>query len=300
MGEWTVHVDAPEGTSLEGTSEVAFKLLDELSGIEGVADIEPSVGVSANAGSPTHIHFLCQALPIEERKNTQAEIITEMRRRLASLSELPAEHQLADRARQRRGHRRVRHRGEHPRARSQSDREYSKKALAAAQNVPSITEVKIGLNVSNPEVHVAVDRKRAADLGVRMATIGNTLRLAVSGDDQISFFKEGQEQYPVKIRVLESQRGDIAEIGRLTVPSATGPGPHRQHRPARARPRSDHAAAFRPAVHGQSDRRRGAGPRARRSVERRPQRCWPGSTCRRRCRSGCRDSRRSSTRRPPT
>ena len=60
--------------------------------------------------------------------------------------------------------------------------------------------------MSNPEIHVAVDRKRAADLGVRMATIGNTLRLAVSGDDQISFYKEGQEQYPVKIRVLENQR----------------------------------------------------------------------------------------------
>jgi multidrug efflux pump subunit AcrB len=67
-----------------------------------------------------------------------------------------------------------------------------------------------------------VDRKRAADLGVRMATIGNTLRLAVAGDDEISFYKEGPEQYPVKMRVLESQRGDIAEIGRLTVPSATG------------------------------------------------------------------------------
>ena len=30
MGEWIIHVDAPEGTSLEGTSEIAFKLLDEL------------------------------------------------------------------------------------------------------------------------------------------------------------------------------------------------------------------------------------------------------------------------------
>src|SRR4051812_18701340 len=84
MGEWTIHVDTPEGTSLEGTTEVAFKLMDELSGIEGVAQIEPSVGVTANAGSPTHIHFLCQALPIEERKQTQAQIITEMRRRLAN------------------------------------------------------------------------------------------------------------------------------------------------------------------------------------------------------------------------
>ncbi len=101
--------------------------------------------------------------------------------------------------------------------------DYSKRALAAAANVPSITEYKLALNVSNPEVHVAVDRKRAADLGVRMSTIGNTLRLAVSGDDQISFYKEGQEQYPVKIRVLEEQRGDIDQIGRLTVPSPNGP-----------------------------------------------------------------------------
>ena len=55
-----------------------------MKGIEGVAQIEPSVGVSANLAAPTHIHFLCQALPIEERKHTQAQIITEMRRRLAA------------------------------------------------------------------------------------------------------------------------------------------------------------------------------------------------------------------------
>jgi hydrophobic/amphiphilic exporter-1 (mainly G- bacteria), HAE1 family len=224
MGEWTVHADAPEGTSLAGTTEVAFRLLREISGIEGVADIEPSVGVSGmGASSSTHIHFLCQAKPIDQRTNTQAEIITEMRRRLAA------------------------HPGYRPSISSRNalgsgegtggfaisanilgpDLEqivdYSKRALVAAQNVPSITEYKINLNVSNPEVHVAVDRKRAADLGVRMSTIGNTLRLAVSGDDQISFFKEGQEQYPVKIRVREEQRGDIDQIGRLTVPSATGP-----------------------------------------------------------------------------
>jgi HAE1 family hydrophobic/amphiphilic exporter-1 len=223
MGEWIVHVDAPEGTSLEGTSDVAFKLLEELKGIEGVADIEPSVGVSANLASPTHIHFLCQALPIDQRKHTQAQIITEMRRRLAA------------------------HPGYRPSISSRTAlgsgegqgsfaisanilgpdleqiADYAKRALEEARRVPSLTEFKIGLNVSNPEVHVAVDRKRAADLGVRMATVGNTLRLAVAGDDQVSFYKEGQEQYPVKIRVLESQRGDIAQIGRLTVPSAAGP-----------------------------------------------------------------------------
>jgi hydrophobe/amphiphile efflux-1 (HAE1) family protein len=221
MGEWTIHLDAPEGTSLEGTTEVAFKLLKVLGGIEGVAQIEPSIGVSG-PGSQSHIHFLCQAQPMDERRNTQAAIIAEMRRRLAAYPSyrpsITSRNALGS--------------GEGtggfaiaanilgPDLRQIAD--YSKRALLAAQKLPSLADVKINLNVSNPEIHVAVDRKRAADLGVRMATIGNTLRLAVAGDDEISFYKEGPEQYPVKIRVLEDQRRDIAEIGRLTVPSATG------------------------------------------------------------------------------
>jgi HAE1 family hydrophobic/amphiphilic exporter-1 len=224
MGEWTVHLDAPEGTALEGTTEVAFKTLQALSGIEGVAHIEPSIGVSGfGAGSPTHIHLLCQALPIEERTNTQDEIITEMRRRLQAFPSyrpsISSRNALGS--------------GEGVGGFAIAANilgpdlneiaEYSKRALAAALQLPSLTEPKIGLNLSNPEVHVAVDRRRAADLGVRMATVGHTLRLAVSGDDQISFYKEGPEQYPVKVRVLENQRRDIAEIGRLTVPSANGP-----------------------------------------------------------------------------
>ncbi len=221
MGEWTIHLDAPEGTSLAGTSEVAFKLLKQLNGIEGVAQIEPSIGV-AGPGSQSHIHFLCQALPIDQRKNTQAVIIAEMRRRLASYPSyrpsITARNALGS--------------GEGTGGFAIAANilgpdlgqiaGYSKQALLAAQQLKSLADVKITLNVSNPEVHVAVDRKRAADLGVRMATVGNTLRLAVAGDDEISFYKEGPEQYPVKMRVLEGQRRDIAEIGRLTVPAATG------------------------------------------------------------------------------
>src|SRR5437588_7452110 len=101
--------------------------------------------------------------------------------------------------------------------------DYALKALEAAQRAPSLVDPKISLSIANPEIHIAVDRRRAADLGVRMATVGNTLRLAVAGDDRISFFKEGQEQYPVKLRVLENQRHDAQEIGRLTVPSPSGP-----------------------------------------------------------------------------
>ena len=132
---------------------------------------------------------------------------------------------------------------------------YSMQMLAKAQKLTSLTDVKVNLSISNPEIHVAVDRKRAADLGVRMATVGNTLRLAVAGDDEISNYREGAEQYPVKIRVLESQRRDIDAIGKLTVPSASG-APVRIDNIARLErgPRPDHAVAVQPAVLGRHAR----------------------------------------------
>ena len=224
MGEWTIHFDTPEGTSLAGTSEVGFQLLKELEGIEGVAQIIPSIGViGPGAGASTHMHFLCLALPLNERKSTQADMIKEMRRRLtahpAYRPSITSRNALGS--------------GEGsggfpisanllgPDLGQLAD--YSLRALAATQKLPSIGEVKISLSVSNPEIHVILDRKRAADLGIRMATVGNTLRLAVSGDDQISNFREGAERYPVKVRVLENQRRDIEQIGRLTVPSVNGP-----------------------------------------------------------------------------
>ncbi len=93
--------------------------------------------------------------------------------------------------------------------------------MAKGLQTPSLVDVKTTYSNASPEIHVAVDRARAADLGVRMSTIGSLLRLMVSGDDEISTYREGAEQYPVKIRVLEDQRRDVETIGKLTVPSST-------------------------------------------------------------------------------
>src|SRR6185295_13962784 len=90
MGEWTVHLDAPEGTSLAGTEELAFRVLKDIDGIEGVADIEPLVNPGGSGaagggggGNATHVHFNFHALPPDERTHTQAQIIQELRQRLA-------------------------------------------------------------------------------------------------------------------------------------------------------------------------------------------------------------------------
>jgi len=216
MGEWTIHMDTPEGTSLEGSTEVAMSMVKELSGIKGVAHMEPTI-----TDRPTHIHLLGYATPFEERKVTQEQIISELRRRLAAHpSYRPSITIRNPLGGGEQGGYQITAQILGPDMARLAD--YSMRALSAAMKMPSLADPKVNLAISNPEIHVAVDRRRAADLGVRMDTIGNTLRLAVAGDDEISNYREGTEQYPVKIRVLETQRRDAEAIGKLTVPSIDG------------------------------------------------------------------------------
>lgn len=85
---------------------------------------------------------------------------------------------------------------------------------------PSLTDVKANLNLNNPELQVNIDRPLASDLGVRVSDVASAVRLLMSGEDQISTFKEGSEQYPVTMRLMPHQRDDPNALSRLLVPSA--------------------------------------------------------------------------------
>ena len=65
-----------------------------------------------------------------------------------------------------------------------------------------------------------MDRQRAADLGVRMTDVASAVRLMYSGQDEISTFKEGSEQYPVTMQLVPEQRDDLEVLAQLMVPSA--------------------------------------------------------------------------------
>src|SRR5262249_9588360 len=59
---------------------------------------------------------------------------------------------------------------------------------------------------------------KAADLGVSIQDVAQSLRLLVGGD-QISTYNEGGEQYEVHIRAAEGFRTAAGNISRLNVPS---------------------------------------------------------------------------------
>ena len=78
------------------------------------------------------------------------------------------------------------------------------KLVRDMQATPSISDAKANLNLNNPEYQVVINRSLASDLGVRTSDIASAVRLLMSGDDEISTFKEGSEQYPVTMRLLPS------------------------------------------------------------------------------------------------
>ncbi len=84
----------------------------------------------------------------------------------------------------------------------------------------SIADIRVNISLNNPELQVVIDRTLASDLGVRVSDIATAVRLLMSGEDEISTFKEGSEQYPVTIRLGGAQRDDPLVLSRLLVPSA--------------------------------------------------------------------------------
>jgi hydrophobic/amphiphilic exporter-1 (mainly G- bacteria), HAE1 family len=95
----------------------------------------------------------------------------------------------------------------------------SKDLLGRLLKEPALADIRGSLNFNNPELQVIIDRQLASDLGVRVADVASAVRLLMSGEDEITTFKEGGEQYPVTMRLLPGQKDDAQILSRLLVPS---------------------------------------------------------------------------------
>ena len=98
-------------------------------------------------------------------------------------------------------------------------------------DIPGLVDVDTTLRLNKPELHVAIDRERAADLGVDASDIASSLRIMVGGDDEVSRYHDKQlaEEYDVEVRLKGADRGSSDTISKLYVPSTkTGNGASRQ------------------------------------------------------------------------
>jgi Cation/multidrug efflux pump len=79
------------------------------------------------------------------------------------------------------------------------------------KNIPGIDELKIDVNKSKPSMLVAVDRKKAGELGVATGQVGQQLRSSVFGS-KAGIYKENGEDYDIYVRFNEQDRYNTSAL----------------------------------------------------------------------------------------
>jgi multidrug efflux pump subunit AcrB len=82
--------------------------------------------------------------------------------------------------------------------------------------VAGVEELKMDVDLSNPEISFTVDRERALIEGVSTAQIGQEIRTAVFGRE-VSKIKDGDDEYKIQLRNLEGQRKNLADLMNMNI-----------------------------------------------------------------------------------
>ena len=93
--------------------------------------------------------------------------------------------------------------------------------LYKIRQIDGVSDADSGFEPTQPELRINIDRQRAADLGAPLDTVSSTMRTLVGGEE-VSKFKDGDEQYSVYLRLDDRFRNDPQAMGDLFVPASGG------------------------------------------------------------------------------
>src|SRR5258706_7534971 len=211
QGELISSFTIPEGTSLEKTTQQASEMAAKIVALPEVAFVQ-----SLTHGPTNHAHFFIVLVPRSDRKKSHEQFATVVRGILSQYRNTVYNVRLPSVF----GGETYFPIGAVIRGPDLSQlAELSKRTAALMMKYPDLVDVNPSLNLNTPELQVKVDRQRAADIGVRMTDVSDAVRLFYSGEDEITRFKEGSEQYPVTMQLLPAQRDNPDVLARMMVPS---------------------------------------------------------------------------------
>lgn len=103
--------------------------------------------------------------------------------------------------------------------------ETARKVERELRSLKGVGNVSSSASLVRPEIIVRPDWAKAADLGVTADSIGETVRVATAGDYDMALSKLNlaQRQVPIRVKLPDAVRADLAAIEHLTVPGKHGP-----------------------------------------------------------------------------
>lgn len=102
--------------------------------------------------------------------------------------------------------------------------EYSKQIISEFSKVPGVVDVDTTLETAKPEIRVFINRDKAAELGVDIATVAESISFLISGEFDVAKFKDDTKgrRYDVRVRLYPENRALPQDIGRIYVRSKDG------------------------------------------------------------------------------
>jgi HAE1 family hydrophobic/amphiphilic exporter-1 len=101
---------------------------------------------------------------------------------------------------------------------------YTKEIKSQFEKLPGIVDADTSLETGKPEIRVFIDRDKAADLGVETATVAETVNFLISGEVDVTKYKdEGKgRRYDVRARLEQKNRMNPADLGDVYVRARDG------------------------------------------------------------------------------
>jgi hydrophobic/amphiphilic exporter-1 (mainly G- bacteria), HAE1 family len=101
---------------------------------------------------------------------------------------------------------------------------HTRKIADEFARLPGIVDVDTSLERGKPEVKVYIDRDKAADLGVNIATVAEAINFLIGGEVDVTKYKDEAKgkRYDVRARLEPQNRTNPTDIGRIYVRSRDG------------------------------------------------------------------------------
>jgi HAE1 family hydrophobic/amphiphilic exporter-1 len=223
QSEFSVNLRLPRGTSFERTLEYMTPIEGELR--QALGDNLDAMLVSIMNGSG---NYSLQLTPIEDRKQSQQQLMQLARR---TLSKYKGARISVSGGTDLSGASSAGGRGGGGSTNRLSLvvqgpdveelQKYAADLLAKVKEINGVTDADMSFEATQPELRIDVDRQRAADLGVSMDTLSNTLRTMIGGQE-VSKYKDGDDQFSVTLRLDDQFRNNASTMGDLFIPASGG------------------------------------------------------------------------------
>jgi HAE1 family hydrophobic/amphiphilic exporter-1 len=97
----------------------------------------------------------------------------------------------------------------------------AERIVARMRAAGGYTDIDTTYRTGKPELGLVPDRERAYAMGVPVAYLAQSLRVAVAGD-KVSEYREGDESFDIRMQLGDAVRGDREVLGALQIRSPSG------------------------------------------------------------------------------